>query len=151
LIAAIQRAKGPPAGLKAFEASFDEKTGILRVRAGAEDEAGAKAAAKAALDAIVGAYSTLSERRDALAAYLAVRDYGSIRLLGRVANSTAAADVPVAATILNEEEIKASPYLLGGLLFAGLLALLGLLALFAPGKREGRRIIAPPAPRPSAR
>jgi len=108
LQAAIQDAKQPvaPATMAApageFQARYDSDLSVLYVVVGAEDAAKAKAAARTALDAIVAAYMALPARQSALTAYLAARDFGTIKLLGRTPGPTAAAEIQVATSILKE-------------------------------------------------
>ena len=170
LQAAIQAAKRPAALSDAteqpspaptvFEARYDSALSLLHVVVGAEDEAKAKAAAKAALDAIVLTYTALPARQAALTAYLAARDYGTIKLLGRAVSLTAAASVPIAASIVEEKEKTGSASMVEFFLMIGLAALVGLLAILAPrGGSASRKsqakaeaeVISLQEPKPSAR
>lgn len=167
LQAVIQGEKRPtaPAGATgtplpasaAFEARYDSALSLLSIVVSAEDETKAKAAARAALDSIVAAYVALPARQAALAAYLAARDYGTIKLLSRAASPTAAAGILVAASILKEEEKVGSARVAGIFLTVGLAALAGLLAIFTTRKqakaeaKAKAKAISLPAPEPSAR
>jgi hypothetical protein len=137
----------------AFEARYDSALSLLHVVVGAEDATKAKAAARDALDSIVAAYAALPARQAALAAYLAARDYGTIKLLSRAPAPTAAAGILVAASILKEEEKVGSASVVGIFLTIGLVALAGLIAAFVlRGQADPEReIISLPAPKPSAR
>ena len=167
LPAAIRATKGPavlsdatekpsPAPT-AFEARYDSALSLLHVVVGAENETKAKAAARATLDSIVAAYVALPARQAALAAYLAARDYGTIKLLGRAVSPTAASGILAVASILNEEEKAGSVGVVGIFLAAGFAALAGLLAISAPrGGSASRKsqanveAISLQAPKPSA-
>lgn len=137
----------------AFEARYDSALSLLHVVVGAQDATKAKESARAALDSIVAAYVALPARQAALAAYLAARDFGTIKLLGRATSPTAAAGILVAASILKEEEKVGSASVVGIFLTIGLVALVGLLAIFTMRKqaKTETNVIALQAPKPSAR
>ena len=138
---------------EAFEARYDSSLSLLHVVVNAEDEKKAKAAARVALDSIVASYSALPARQAALTAYIAARDYGTIKLFNRAANPTAAAGILVAASILKEEEKTGSAAAVEIFLAIGLAALAGLLAIFTIHKQAVAEsgAIALPEPRPFAR
>lgn len=156
LQAAIQGVKKPAAPATTaipaagFQARYDPELSVLYVVAGAEDAAKAKAAARTVLDAIVAAYMALPARQSALTAYLAARDFGTIKLLGRTPSPTAAAEILVAASILKVEEKTGSANAAEISLAIGLAALTGLLGIITMRKQAKTGVIALPARRPSA-
>ena len=145
---AVPATMAAPAG--EFQARYDPDLSVLYVVVGADDEAKAKAAARAALDAIVAAYMALPARQSALTAYLAARDFGTIKLLGRTPGPTAAAEIQVATSILKEEKKKGSVSAAEISLAIGLAALTGLLSIITMRKQAKTGAIAIPARKPSA-
>ncbi len=134
--AAAAAAKASTALVAAPDIRFQRGDGLLVVTAKAGTKAGAAAAARAAFDYVVAAYSAHPARQAAFSAYMAARDVGNIRIFGRALAEQALAQIPVAVTILDSETTAMSSSLT--VIGIVLLAACAGFALIYFGK-EGRR------------
>lgn len=111
------------------EIRFEQGDGLLIVTAKAGSEAGAVAAARAVFDYVVATYSAHPARQAAFSAYMAARDVGNIRIFGRALAEQALTEIPVAATIL-DNETKNMPSSLTATVIVLLVALIGLMMIY---------------------
>jgi|GEM_PF-469499 len=115
---------------EAPEVLYEAESSLIKIVVDTTNEAGSSAVAKAALDAVAAAYVGLPARQAALVSYLAARDFGVVRLLGKAASPDSASGIPITMSVLNEEKKPAPAQTTGIILAAGLAALAGLLAAF---------------------